>query len=1127
MNRSRFCLLLGFMLLFLFCLSCVSAECVNDSSGTCADTCSVSHVDTSNSNYDSIRVVDTKNVKIKASDSASLSSQEAICRYGGQVYYDLDDDTSGGVADLYVNNTHVLSNNITGNTAVFEWDGHGNNTLDSYPSGVYDMYVDYTCNNVTMRSNHANLTINTMDTSVNVTGYLLGNSSVNVSLSVSDAVDGNVTGGTVSAYYMGSFINSSSVTDGYSSIELPVDYCRLPVDYIYSDGHMYYTDSSFSDTVNVTLPVNGDVTISVTGTSFVFVSDRYMILVNTSVYSGDGSVCRGNMKAYVSDKLVASSSNTTSILLPVECNMEDVMFEYANTTFNTSIYTPPLSSNIYVPYLYGYKSSGCNMYITITGDGIVNDGVVDIYIDGNLIRSFNPLESAGYYSSSSNETILGYYLDLNSYPTGMYNVSVVYYGSNVFATSTYETTLSVRMINTYIYAYNRSIYRGGVTSLYCYIYSNTRVNVTGGTVTYSIDKTVTRKCNVDNGTSSIDYNVPLNMTLGKHELDIYYSGNDLFNSSNRTVILTVTRSSTTTSIRSWTVNSNEEILLNVSVRSWNKTINNEKIVTIIDSKKIESDILDNSSLVVLPASITPGNTYNLLIKYNGSDILAPSIFNSSYRFDKKNTTIRTYIYLRRNSTLTVTSYIYGDNYARINTGKTLVYINNKLVTTGKVTDNRATHTYNMYNYTSGNYTIKVVYNGSVLYNTSTNTSTVTKTEYHTKTYMTTSTRSYYTQKAKTIKLNLKLTAYNTNITGDIPATLILLDKKNKTIDTKNDLVFHEGVLNYTYLVPQIANNAYTLKIQSHNTTCYRESNTTITLNIGGQYTSLYQKRLWGYKNGNITFNTTLLDANKTVAITNTTINMKIYNTNKTLVDTITLNMTNGKLEYTYKLPDRLTDDKYSVNLTTTENNDYQSSTKTVDLTLNNRRVYIQAGNTNTYTGQNILLNATILDQTTRKQITENGTVTIKINNKTVTTTRIHNGKINYIYRQTLKPGKYNITYTYNGIKIYNNQTKTTTITINKNTPRIQTKNINTKTGKPITIQANITDYHGKYIKTPLKIQIKLNNKTVQDNITVQNGKLEYTYTPKTLNTDNKLTITIHENGLYNTKTVNTNIHLKT
>lgn len=1125
MNRSRFCLLLGFLLVFLFCLSCVSAEYVNDSSGTYADTGSVSHVDTYKNNSDSVHAV-SKNVKTKASGSVGLSSQEAVCRYGGQVYYDLDDDTSGGVADLYVNNTRVLSNNITGGSVSFEWDGQGSNTLDNYPSGVYDMYIDYTSGNVTIRSNHANLTLNTMDTSVNVTGYQLSNDSVNVSLSVIDAFGGNVTGGTVSAYSRGSFINNSTVTGGYSSLMLPVDYCGLPVDYIYSDGHMYYSDSSFSDTVNVTLPESGDVTISVTGTSFVSVNDKYMILVNTSVYSSDGSTCRGNMKAYLNDRLVAGSSNTTSILLPIECNLEDVMFEYGNTTFNTSIYTPPLSSNIYVPYLYGYKTSGCNIYITLTGDGIINDGTADIYIDGNLVKSFNPIKSADYYSSSSNETILGYYLDLNSYPTGTYNVSVVYYGSDVFTTSAYETVLSVRMINTYIYAYNRSIYRGSTTSLYCYIYSNTHSNVTGGSITYTIDKTVILKSGVDNGTSSTDYNVPLNMTLGKHELDIYYSGNDLFNSSNRTVILTVTRSSTTVSIRSWTVNNEEKIVLNVSVRSWNKTINNEKIMTSINGEEIESDITDNSSLVVLPRSITPGNTYNILIKYNGSDTLAPSILNTSYRFDKKNTTVRSYSYLRRNSTLTVTSYIYGDNYVRINTGKTLLYINNKLVATSKVTDNRAIHTYNMYNYTSGNYTIKVVYNGSSLYNTSTNTSTVTKTEYHTKTYMTAITRKYYTQKSKTITLNLKLTAYNTDITEDIPATLTLLNKENKTIDTKNDLIFHNGILNYTYHVPQITNNAYTLKIQSHNTTHYRESSTTITLNIGGQYTSLYQKRLWGYKHGNITFNTTLRDANNTLAITNTTVNIKIYSTDKTLVDSITLNMTNGKLEFTYWLPDRLTNDKYTVNMTTAENNDYRSSTKTVELTLNNRRVYIQARNTSTYTG-NILLNATILDQTTRKQITENGTVTIKINNKTVTTMKIHNGKINYIYRQTLKPGKYNITYTYNGLKIYGNQTKTVALTINRNTPRIQTRNINTKTGQPITIQANITDYHGKYIKTPLDIQIKINNKTIQDNITVQNGKLEYTYTPETLNTDNRLTITIHENELYNTKTVNANIHLKT
>lgn len=142
-------------------------------------------------------------------------------------------------------------------------------------------------------------------------------------------------------------------------------------------------------------------------------------------------------------------------------------------------------------------------------------------------------------------------------------------------------------------------------------------------------------------------------------------------------------------------------------------------------------VINNTANITLPDTITTDTIYNLRLVYGGSDLLNSSTYESSqFLFNKKNITVRVYPYLRSNGTITLTGYVYSDNYAKVDAGEIIFTINNQIVARANVENNKANTTYDMSNYDAGNYTLQATYNGSKLFNKFTNSTTVTKTPYY-------------------------------------------------------------------------------------------------------------------------------------------------------------------------------------------------------------------------------------------------------------------------------------------------------------------------------------------------------------------------------------------------------------
>ncbi|OED29921.1 hypothetical protein [Methanosphaera sp. WGK6] len=1077
-----------------------------------------------------------KTIKNTTATTIKVDNQEATARYGGQIYYKLDNNkVNEGIVSLYVNNTYIKNKTLNNGVEPIEW--NSKDQLYNYPAGEYNLKIKYNNENIELEDT-ATLTIIPKTTMIYITNTTITqDNNIQLTFEVVDDEIIPVNDGNITIFSEGTQITKFNINNT-QTIEISRNYANKIIDYTYTDNNTYYEDASDSYKLDVIIPLNGDIdtNIIIDDIKYVHYTNKYLIEVKTTIQdTNKNNITIGRLEAYYKDNIIATSNNTTSIIIPNNYNEKEVLIKYVasdnykNSSISVTLYPPKITTSMYIPYMYGYKSTGSNIYITITSQFPVTDGKIDIYVNNNLITTINELNQSGYYAVNQNQTTIGYYLDLTDFTEGTYNISAEYYDSMVFTSKSAETTLNVRKISTYIYGYDRTIYVNDTISLYAYVYANNKEIVNDGLMLFTIDDILIGGRLVQNNSASIEYIIPTTLTVGQHTLKIEYTGTDLFINTTRTVNLSVQKTSTTTTIRSWTVDENENIIINTTVRAWNKTVNG-LITATLNNITINSTVTNGSALIKLPSTITTEKAYNLTINYHGTSILAESSYNNeNYIFSKINTTIRVYSSIRRNGTLTVTASIYSTNYATINKSQVQLYVDKLCVSSINLTSNTVNFTYNMYNYKAGNYTIKVIYNGTKIFNSAQNTTTITKTEYHRTTYMKfTGNTTIYAQKSKTIQINTTITSYNTNITEDITAKLEITDNAGKIIDYKTNLVFKKGILYYNYTIPaNITTMDYNLSIYSQNSTNFLETSATCILRVGGQYTRIYQKNLWAYKQNSVLFNTTLYDTNSKIVPTNTTATIKIYTTTANIIDSFTTKFINGILSYNYTLHDKLINNSYAVNIINHGNENYASSSRIINMTLNNRRTYISSSNKYINLKDNIVFNGTITDSITRNVInTSNGNIEVYINNIKVANTSIKNGKFYYICNMNLTAGKHNLTYKYTGDNIYNTTNRTYNITVYKTALRIQLKSIKLVIGSITQINATITDYNNKLVTNTLKAKLLLNNKTIVSNISITNGKLEYNYTFNNLKSSgNILTLVIDESSNYSARNSTTTLSL--
>lgn len=1107
-----------------------------------------------------------KNNTVKATPATSVSMQDQIGEtyYGGHFAYGLESSNGGyvdeGNVDLYINNSFIASKNAD-NDHYFEWtyEDFGISdveleVLNNYPAGDYPIKIRYTHDDTVIESPQATLTIYQGQASIDIEEIQVSNEGkIIVPVSVISTMNYiPITHGNIIATINDKIIENKTLSTSNSvELSIPARYQQNTVSIMYTDNGLFLNDVSEDLFLDVLIPGSGDIKTSVSVVDMQLVNlthveddetvfDDIAIKVDTLVTTEDDeTISTGALTAYYNNHEIATSSNASSILIPAKYNMEEItlnytgIMDYDNSSTVFTVFVDKITTRTYMSYISASKNSIANIYPSITSNYPFLYGNINVYLDGNLVKTIIAEDS--YISLANSRTTIGSTLDLTGLSEGEYTLTVEVEENNIYTESEYNTRLTINKIGTYIYANDRTIYIGDTVNLYARVYANNRETINTGQMSFTLDGELISTETVNNNSANIEYAIPTTLGMGEHTLVIVYEEDDSFNTSSKEVTLTLAKTSTTTTLRTWTV-TDEKIVLNTQVRSWNKTINTGNITVYLDNNIVATgNVADNTSTIELPDTVTTDKKYNLRLVYSGTDYLNSSTYEvEEFVFSKKNTTVRVYPYLRTNGTCTLTGYVYSENYAKVNNGNIIFTINGKQVATAPVNNNKASTVCDMGEYDPGNYTIVATYSGSTLFRTSTNSSNVTKNPYYHKTYMNILNKTLKVKRGSSTDINATITSYTRNVTEDINARIIL----NATWGTEvysQDVVFHNGVLNTKLTIPSNFElftfygqeiTTYTLTISSERSKNFQETSQTGTVSIG-EPTKIYQKSLWGYKAANVTFNSTLQDKSGKKVNTNTTARIDIYTANgKNLIATFNKQIINGQLNYVYKIPSNMTDSTYLVNITAKSNKDYAGSYRTVNMTLNNRKTYISAANTRGYIGNTVIFNGTVTDSITRSKVGTNAQVDILVDGQKLTTVTVTKGTFKYSFKNNFSSGVHTVTYNFKGDNLYSNCSRTLNFTSNKNSLRISTSSITAKIGDSINIKANITNTSGNLIKDTVYANIRVNGKQIASNLEVTGGKLSYSYNiPSGTASNSKITIIVQENSKYNSRNASTTLKI--
>lgn len=487
---------------------------------------------------------------------------------------------------------------------------------------------------------------------------------------------------------------------------------------------------------------------------------------------------------------------------------------------------------------------------------------------------------------------------------------------------------------------------------------------------------------------------------------------------------------------------------------------------------------------------------NVTITYAGNKNYESYDITTTFTVNKINTLlmVNTITDKKYGEQVTITGTLKDEKTNNIKDATITITYNNATYTTS--TDDTGTYKYTLTAKTIGTNTVKVQYEGNNVYNKN---STQVK---------------YSTRKLKSsITINsISGTKYGNNLT----ITGTLKDENNKLLSQEVKLKVNKKTYTLTTSDKGIFTQTITADtIGTNNVTITYNGNTTITGN-----------------NAQKTFTVTKQD--QTITIKN--IATTAYAENITITGKLTDK--NGKAQASTNI--KVTLNKATVTVKTDNNGEYKYTTQARTLGTNNITV-TQEGNTkyNSVTSKKtftVTKQDTILENNkiasvrftdsvniTGKLTDKNGkgitstSVTLKINDKTVTTKTNNAGVYNYKY-MTEKVGNNNVTVSFAGNTYYKPASTKTTFDVTKQKTDITLNSIKAAYSDNITISGKLTDSNARVIGN-VDVKLKINGKTVTVK-TDKNGIFKYKYQTNIVGINN-LTATFNGNSQYSSNSIST------
>ncbi|WP_323736130.1 Ig-like domain repeat protein [Methanosphaera sp. ISO3-F5] len=675
--------------------------------------------------------------------------------------------------------------------------------------------------------------------------------------------------------------------------------------------------------------------------------------------------------------------------------------------------------------------------------------------------------------------------------TGTYPLVVTYHGNENYGNVTKQTNpITVTPKQSKITAELANKTKGNTT-----VSINLVDPVTGeglnGTVTVTLPNGTNIPVKVTNGKA----NIPVDLPVGDNTLKVTYQGNNTYDSVHYEIPVKVEKRET--SITSRVVNATAgSVTLNTNIKdkTTGKPVTSGRIVAKANNKVIGTATPDSNGNAIITTDITKSGDYNIILEYEASS-----------DYENSNTSTGNINIKPRESkvTLAVTNNTLGDTKVNITmtdpatnkpvNGEVIVTLPNGKNITAKVENGNLVMPVDL---PVGDSTIKVTYPGNDTYD-----DVVVTIPVKVNKRQTSATAKELTNTAGNVAVEVQVTDDKTGQPVNNGEVTITVDGKQV-----GKAPVRNGVAKVNTNISRTGN--YKLNIKYDGSPEYDSTETSITEKVKPRQVQVDVKVV----------NNTVEDTKLEVTVTDTLTGKAVPN------ETVTVTLPNGTIikvttdkngKATIKTETKQGNNSINVKI---EGNDvYNTSTTTINTTVEKVKVKVVVDSVVGIIGERIILTAHVTD--IYGKAVNGGNLVFKLNGRSLqtdgrfdTTTnkamklKVVNGLV--IYTMTadlyLRAGK-NITASYSGSYKYesgkanvaeaNIKKRTAKVTVNTNPKQV-------KQDKNITFTATIKDITGTsktMINEDAYVIFKINGKTIKNNkgenikVKVVNGKAKYTY----------------------------------
>lgn len=696
----------------------------------------------------------------------------------------------------------------------------------------------------------------------------------------------------------------------------------------------------------------------------------------------------------------------------------------------------------------------------------------------------------------------------------IYNEEILtfeYVGNRYYANVTSEELLYLDKLDLSIYLPYMTGYQSSQINQTVTFNTNRMIN--DGRLGLYIDGVLINQYDVSSKNLTLSVNLE-NFEVGSYPVYIEYTGSKVYQDAGYLTTLKVNEIKTTLYTYNITAHKNEEITIRSYVYNYVGETDEGLLEFFLDDESIETRIVNNSRTNItylIPNAISYGQ-HQIRVVYYGTQKYSPSEATAVLDVVKYQNTISIRNYTLNDEgqiVLNVNSYSYNQT---VDSGEIRYYVNGSYVSTVNVTSNNTQITLPP-EYEAGNdYEIRLEYSNSDKFNDSTLTNTISPDKIET------SIRIYKNVNNKNI-LNITTYVYAGNY-QQLNEGIVEFYLNNTLIDRAN---VKNNTANITYNMTGKIDSIYEIKTLYVGTKVYENSQNTTTLDYITHKDPIYirtNSTINALPGDDIQINATITDYEENIIGDDFEAQIIINN------EEINTTIHNGRLSFNHTLTDQMPEGNYDIVIQIPETTYYTSTNKTVKLTITKDATYITATNKITATkGETITVNATL--NSNGEKINENIMAIVKIGNKTIYQGYFINGTLKYKIKTSDKytNDSYLLTIKSKESRQYREAIKTINLTLEQRKTYIVSKDIYTKSGNKIIIQATVYDLlTRKAVNSTSEACIKVNNVTIK-NMQISNGKILHAYINNYSSEKYNLTIKFGGNDIYESSQWDGNIYL--